>query len=601
MMRQILEMARSRTLPKMAVLAVIGSISLCQFTFAQEEMAEDTTAGSQPAPPTELVAVDRPWDKGEKVDLTWKLSPDPAETIASYRIYRSLTDKPTELDDLELRIDDLRYMFENMELPSEELRAEIEELLPGIRAIAVSRHARKYKYRYFARRAITALEEYLTAGMTNEELKHRAGKAVKIFYKKIKLAEVQSQDEDLESAAERTARMQLTAPILEELFGPGWKEVWYERVDEIPTEVKQRLYELRDVAEDEAEASVRAEAAARRGERRYKMVAEVEAELLDEISRGMSYTIEMLHEGQGYHFKVVAVSHSGVESEAALAPNTVQPRWQFYDGNRLSLMFIVLIICGSVVCFILIARSGRPLNVRKIAGLSAVEEAVGRATEMGRSILFVCGIQDMNDIQTIAGITVLSKVSKMAAEYDARVEVPTARSLVMTAARETVQASYLEAGRPDAYNPDNIYYVTDEQFGFVAYLQGNMVREKPAACFYMGTFFAESLILAETGNSIGAIQIAGTAMPAQLPFFVAACDYTLIGEEFFAASAYLSGEPDQLGSLKGQDVGKVVVAAMVIIGTAFATAQGISVLMNKPVVAAHPEAIVDFIKDVVLT
>lgn len=60
-------------------------------------------------------------------------------------------------------------------------------------------------------------------------------------------------------------------------------------------------------------------------------------------------------------------------------------------------------------------------------------------------------------------------------------------------------------------------------------------------------------------------------MPAQLPFFVAACDYTLIGEEFFAASAYLSGEPEQLGSLKGQDVGKVMVAALLIVGVAMAT------------------------------
>jgi hypothetical protein len=178
----------------------------------------------------------------------------------------------------------------------------------------------------------------------------------------------------------------------------------------------------------------------------------------------------------------------------------------------------------------------------------------------------------MNDIQTVAGITVLARVAKTAAEYDAKVEVPTSRSLVMTTARETVQAAFLAAGRPDAYNEDLIYYVTDEQFGFVAYLQGMMVREKPAACFYMGAFFAESLILAETGNSIGAIQIAGTAQPAQLPFFVAACDYTLIGEEFFAASAYLSGEPDQLGSLKGQDVGKLIVAVLLIAGCILATA-----------------------------
>jgi len=93
-----------------------------------------------------------------------------------------------------------------------------------------------------------------------------------------------------------------------------------------------------------------------------------------------------------------------------------------------------------------------------------------------------------------------------------------------------------------------------------------VIRKKPATIFYQGAFFAESLILAETGNSIGAIQIAGTAMPAQLPFFVAACDYTLIGEELFAASAYLSREPKLLGSLKGQDQGgKLIFLSLALI------------------------------------
>jgi hypothetical protein len=153
--------------------------------------------------------------------------------------------------------------------------------------------------------------------------------------------------------------------------------------------------------------------------------------------------------------------------------------------------------------------------------------------------------------------------------------MPTSRSLVMSTARETVKEAYLSAGRPDAYREDSIYYVTDEQFGFVAHVDGVMLRRRPAACFYLGAFFAESLILAETGNSIGAIQIAGTAMPTQLPFFVAACDYTLIGEELFAASAYLSRDEKMLGSLKGQDWGKVIAMLFILLGSIVTTfAQG---------------------------
>ncbi|UCG92590.1 MAG: hypothetical protein JSV97_02455, partial [candidate division WOR-3 bacterium] len=91
---------------------------------------------------------------------------------------------------------------------------------------------------------------------------------------------------------------------------------------------------------------------------------------------------------------------------------------------------------------------------------------------------------------------------------------------------------------------------------------------KPATNLFLGYFWAESLILAETGASTGAIQIAGTDSVFQLPFFITACDYTLIGEELYAASAYLSKEPLLLGSLKGQDWGKMIILGMLIVASA---------------------------------
>lgn len=285
-----------------------------------------------------------------------------------------------------------------------------------------------------------------------------------------------------------------------------------------------------------------------------------------------------LHKKRPYYFSLMAETEEGELIRLAETTGSVTPQLNSFDGSKTTLFVVLAGVCGSVILFVLLARGGAILHIRPIAGLQAVDEAVGRATEMGRSCLFIPGIQDMNDMQTIAGINILSRVAKVAAEYDCDVEVPTSRSLVMTAAAETVQSAFLLAGRPDGFNPDLIYYVTDEQFGFVAYLTGKMVREEPAACFYLGSFYAESLILAETGNAVGAIQVAGTAQPSQLPFFVAACDYTLIGEELFAASAYLSGSPEELGSLKGQDIGKILGALAMLIGSIWAT---ISVLQSS--------------------
>jgi hypothetical protein len=275
--------------------------------------------------------------------------------------------------------------------------------------------------------------------------------------------------------------------------------------------------------------------------------------------------------GGQYLYEVAAIGADGELSSTAETPQPVAAVRQWFDGTRAWFGVIMLAVCGAVITYTSFATRGKQLHVREIAALAAMEEAVGRATEMGRPCLFIPGIQDMNEIATVAGITVLSHVARTTADYDASLHVPTSRSLVMTAARETVGAAYLAAGRPDAYNEDNIYYVTDEQFAYVAHVTGYMVREQPAACFYAGVFFAESLILSETGNSIGAIQIAGTSESSQLPFFVAACDYTLIGEELFAASAYLSGDPRQLGSLKGQDAGKLLAALLLLGGCLLAT------------------------------
>ena len=238
----------------------------------------------------------------------------------------------------------------------------------------------------------------------------------------------------------------------------------------------------------------------------------------------------------------------------------------YFISERIVMFLAIVGFGGALIYFTRKAERGEDIFLRTIPGLKAVEEAVGRSTEMGKPVLFVPGIQDMDQVETVAGVIVLGHVSKMTARYETPLNVPVSRAIVMKAAQEACKESYLIEGRPDMFNEDMVHYVTDEQFAYAAGVNGIMVREKPAACIYMGKFYAESLILAETGNSIGAIQIAGTASQAQIPFFVTACDYTLIGEEFFAASAYLSEKPELVGGVKGQDMIKLFIIVLILAG-----------------------------------
>ncbi len=235
--------------------------------------------------------------------------------------------------------------------------------------------------------------------------------------------------------------------------------------------------------------------------------------------------------------------------------------------ERLPAAVASLLFAAILLYFIRRARSGKPIFVRRIAGLEAVDEAVGRATEMGRPILYCPGLDPMEEVATVASINILGQVARKAGAYETRLIMPNCDPIVMTVAQEVVREAYTEVGRPDLFDPNDVYYTTQSQFGYAASVCGTMMRDRPATNFFIGHFYAESLVLAETGNATGAIQIAGTDSDSQLPFFICACDYTLIGEELYAGSVYLSREPLLLGALKGQDAAKVLILALLIGGT----------------------------------
>ena len=292
---------------------------------------------------------------------------------------------------------------------------------------------------------------------------------------------------------------------------------------------------------------------------------------ITELDEGTSFTDGydpdyIVEPGIQYEYQVAAMYLGGAEVPSDFVTAQVVAGGQIYHTGKTRVLIGCVLFLGLILFYFHAAQRGVEMYLRPIAGIEAIDEAIGRATEMGKPILYVPGLAAISDVATIASITILGRVAKKVAEYGTPLLVPNRDPIVYTIAEETVKQAYLEAGRPDAFDKDSVFFLTQSQFAFVAGVNGIMMREKPATNFYLGMFWAESLILAETGSLSGAIQIAGTDAVTQLPFFITTCDYTLIGEELYAASAYLGREPKQLGSIKGQDACKGIIMAIITIG-----------------------------------
>jgi hypothetical protein len=232
-----------------------------------------------------------------------------------------------------------------------------------------------------------------------------------------------------------------------------------------------------------------------------------------------------------------------------------------------TVVLLIWVAFAVAIMIVFTLRSGnwqRPL--RLIPGLKAIEEAVGRSTELGRPLVFTTGWGgDIQRPTTLAALSLLKFVAAKAAAYGTRIIFPTHDPVIAETAREILRNAYAEQGHSDLYRDSDVVFVSPSQFGYAAGVDGIVTRSQPGALFLLGTFEGEALILAETGNMTGALQIAGTDSTIQLSFFIVACDYTLIGEELFTASAYLSDDGRLKSSMFAQDALRAVLLLLIVV------------------------------------
>jgi hypothetical protein len=241
------------------------------------------------------------------------------------------------------------------------------------------------------------------------------------------------------------------------------------------------------------------------------------------------------------------------------------------EHANLQLFIITAAMIFLILYKIFSARAGRQIYIRRIAGLTEIDEAVGRATEMGRPMLFHPGVADFTFISTLAAMGVLGHVAKLGAQMGNRLLFVTMIPVAVPIAEDIIRQAYLAEGRPELFKGEDVRFPAAQSDQLALGTIDLMRKEKTASHFFFGSYDYTSLLLSEPGQHTGAIQIAGTDSLFQVPFFIASCDYTVIGEELYAASAYLTRESTMLGSLIGQDFAKIMILAIVVAGMIAAT------------------------------
>ena len=251
-----------------------------------------------------------------------------------------------------------------------------------------------------------------------------------------------------------------------------------------------------------------------------------------------------------------------------------------FEG-RIADLILFIIFNGVILFLIYQARGGKVFTLKKrLAGLDAIPEAVGRAVEMGRPVHFTpggSGLTGGRGTHIQAGLVIGGHVASYCARLGAHLIMSLAAPAQIPLTEEIYRTAYTAEGQPDV-NPDVRFYGRgDAPFG--AGCLGTIANENCAVNMIIGGSGSDFPIISEGAHRVGAFQIGGSANTWMIPLVVAGCDYTIIGEELFAAGAMLSEESIQLASIVASDYNKIIILALILLGSILSTA-GISTILD---------------------
>lgn len=234
---------------------------------------------------------------------------------------------------------------------------------------------------------------------------------------------------------------------------------------------------------------------------------------------------------------------------------------------------LVLLLVPTLYFFTARARAlqkaGKPLRLRTIAAFDSLTQVLGKSAESGQPVhvsLGTGGVGGASTAESMAALTLLDQLAQRAATYGAQPLVTTGDPVLMIAAGDRVRQSYARRGYLSGFDPASVRMIAPDRTAYAAGAADLVSHEALSGNVMLGAFGDEYLLLGEVGARRTLAQIAGAADPLVLPFVLATSDQPLLGEEMFAAGAYLGQLPSHVGSLFAQDWVRVLLVLTILAG-----------------------------------
>lgn len=222
----------------------------------------------------------------------------------------------------------------------------------------------------------------------------------------------------------------------------------------------------------------------------------------------------------------------------------------------LGLLF-VLVFFVLMIVFAAAGRSRPTRYLRDIPSFAKLGRAVGLAVEAGQRLHISLGSGSISGLQggsALIGFSVLGRIARAASISDRPPVATSGDGTLAILSQDTLKSAYHATGADNLYEPTSGQLSGITPFSYAAGTFPVIYDEQVSATVLAGHFGSEVALITDAADRTGSMTLAGSdSIPAQAVLYATAQE-PLIGEELYAAGAYIQAGPMHIASVRAQDV-----------------------------------------------
>lgn len=227
---------------------------------------------------------------------------------------------------------------------------------------------------------------------------------------------------------------------------------------------------------------------------------------------------------------------------------------------------IVFLSAGLMVAWSILHRK-TPASVRDIPAFIRLRRAVGRVVEDGSRLHVSLGrgaLVTPQSASALAGLALLRRLAELTSAGDKPPIATSGDAALAILSQSTLQDAAGTSGL--GYDPAAGRLTGLTPFSYAAGAIPSIRDENVSATVLMGNFGIEAALLTDAAERARTFSLAGSDNLEAQAVLYATAQQPLIGEELYAAGAYVNAGPLHHASLKVQDILRWLFIAVILLG-----------------------------------